>query len=42
MKVMVLFMDWGYFVHQSTQKRRERASKRQREREEGEGLLQAI
>lgn len=21
---MVLFMDWGYFVHQSTQKRRER------------------
>lgn len=41
---MVLFMDWGYFVHQSTQKRREREqeTERQREREEGEGLLQAI
>lgn len=35
MKVMVLFMDWGYFVHQSTQKRRE--SEQETEGERGRG-----
>lgn len=40
---MVLFMDWGYFVHQSTQKKeREREGETVREREGGESLLQAI
>lgn len=41
---MVLFMDWGYFVHQSTQKRRERGREAGggREIEGGESLLQAI